>query len=51
MDCGEPLQKGSSTCIYIHKYTHTLSVLPKEGPQPKQVVLTENFTQSCLIKV
>ena len=36
---------------YIHKYTHTLSVLPKEGFQPKQVVLTENFTQSCLIKV
>ena len=36
---------------YIHKYTHTLSVLPKEGLQPKQVVLTENFTQSCLIKV
>ena len=26
---------------YIHKYTHTLVVLPKEGFQPKQVVLTE----------
>ena len=36
---------------YIHKYTHTLSVLPKEGFQPKQVVLTENFMQSYLIKV